>query len=625
VSDFRRATRERDEAISQMEQAQVRLAQLTATNEELATLFTRLKQRDNAEEGRPPLTRAEVQTGTAVFVTDGALRDDELRRNAMWIMGEWSRLLAIESPSQRRYTERVYEFAYVLYQVSHSAFDFLGRFLRLPSAEAIRVHYKDELKRVKEEVTSLEALPGVLRAYREQNHIAADVRIRVVIGCDATSANRTGLLPRAATAKAEGIMAFVLMPLDHKYRDLVVFLEPTLSSRIMAAVGEHFETIAGHCEHEGFEPMLVATDGDIGIDALQREAAVRVWLAMQRERDNELVGARLEAIIRQLLDSGEMFRLWPVSDFLHLLKNLRARLMLHFLRWHGGSVPLHGPWLDMAFRAAGLGAFPGLGPDIKTTKMQDGPAIAMVMPGLMLQLLHGGAFDAARLFAPWTCLDLALANEELDVPSRLGLIQLAFSLFVWADEAFPDRSEVPERASGVMPITPYTRNQLNRAMNLCVALQLTIELYPSRLALGRVGSHSLECHFGMVRAVLRADDRWDRWLSAEAHAILVQRFLDELGVPPMQRRSRSAISGVVLSDGDNGLLSLELTADAAISIVEEWAAGDVGRFVRLFEKIDETLPECRPRATGNPLSVVGAYNRVVLRQGQATQANDSVV
>jgi hypothetical protein len=48
------------------------------------------------------------------------------------------------------------------------------------------------------------------------------------------------------------------------------------------------------------------------------------------------------------------------------------------------------------------------------------------------------------------------------------------------------------------------------------------------LALGRIGSHSLECHFGMVRTILRRDDQWARWLAAEVRAALTAEYVHGL-------------------------------------------------------------------------------------------------
>jgi hypothetical protein len=58
------------------------------------------------------------------------------------------------------------------------------------------------------------------------------------------------------------------------------------------------------------------------------------------------------------------------------------------------------------------------------------------------------------------------------------------------------------------------------------------------LALGRIGSHSLECHFCIVRASLRGDDRGEQWLSAEMRAELVAEYIEDLDLPEDRRRAR---------------------------------------------------------------------------------------
>jgi hypothetical protein len=98
----------------------------------------------------------------------------------------------------------------------------------------------------------------------------------------------------------------------------------------------------------------------------------------------------------------------------------------------------------------------------------------------------------------------------------------------------------------------WTEMQIIRSRNLCVALYhaLTHIAPGTSLALGRIGSHAVECHFGMVRSMLRGDDRLDRWLSAEVKAIMVSRLLAQLGQDPITRRSRVPISGVRVASTD---------------------------------------------------------------------------
>jgi hypothetical protein len=53
-----------------------------------------------------------------------------------------------------------------------------------------------------------------------------------------------------------------------------------------------------------------------------------------------------------------------------------------------------------------------------------------------------------------------------------------------------------------------TTNQLISAMNLGFALYCAISAFDSELALGRIGSHPCENHFGWLRTILRAQSTW---------------------------------------------------------------------------------------------------------------------
>jgi hypothetical protein len=49
------------------------------------------------------------------------------------------------------------------------------------------------------------------------------------------------------------------------------------------------------------------------------------------------------------------------------------------------------------------------------------------------------------------------------------------------------------------------------------------------LALNRIGSHSLECHFGMTRSTRNGDPRWDRFFSSQVKAVIIHGLMRRLG------------------------------------------------------------------------------------------------
>jgi hypothetical protein len=44
------------------------------------------------------------------------------------------------------------------------------------------------------------------------------------------------------------------------------------------------------------------------------------------------------------------------------------------------------------------------------------------------------------------------------------------------------------------------------------------------LALNRIGSHSVECHFGITRSMLNGETRWDMFFSAQVKAVIIRRL-----------------------------------------------------------------------------------------------------
>jgi hypothetical protein len=142
-------------------------------------------------------------------------------------------------------------------------------------------------------------------------------------------------------------------------------------------------------------------------------------------------------------------------------------------------------------------------------------------------------------------LEMAIRAEGLSVPDRVACLEAAFQVLTHVAAMTP-----AETVGGAKPW--WTQMQLFRSENLCVALYHALVNLSDEdiLYLGRIGSHSVECHFGLVRSMLRGDDRLDRWYSAETKAVLVERLLSQLGQDPITRRSRVPISGVHVSGAD---------------------------------------------------------------------------
>jgi hypothetical protein len=85
----------------------------------------------------------------------------------------------------------------------------------------------------------------------------------------------------------------------------------------------------------------------------------------------------------------------------------------------------------------------------------------------------------------------------------------------------------------------------DRAADLFAALSRVLREVDRLIAMGRLGSPSVECNFGPGRAAFRSGDRRTPWLSAEVQAARAAEFILDLDFPEHRRRPRNPLSGGV--------------------------------------------------------------------------------
>jgi hypothetical protein len=161
----------------------------------------------------------------------------------------------------------------------------------------------------------------------------------------------------------------------------------------------------------------------------------------------------------------------------------------------------------------------------------------------LIRLLEEGNIMGAYFLVPFVSLNVAIRNSRISDNTRLDLLQAAFSVFFRMAKNYPTTGKGPgiyENSSQTgHRKTLWTKGMCQRGCNLCIGLYWAITTHPRDLALGRIGSHSVECHFGTTRSLLRNENRWQRFLSAEVDSLLVREILDELHLAPYIRRFKT--------------------------------------------------------------------------------------
>jgi hypothetical protein len=453
--------------------------------------------------------------------------------------------------------------AFILHALSPISYRLLRRFLPFPSEETLRKHFRERVEAVRENLESAKNLPERLVDWRAGN----GQRIQVVVAFDAAYCTHRGL------AGSGGAMAYMMLPLDLAYHPMLLQTTWSINARIRTPELTQAELRCDDLAGAGFDVVAVATDGDTGTDALQLELFGRHFkglLCSLAEAD-----VRVEQSSGEILGHCEGWRRVPISDPLRLFKAFRWRVIKNLIQamLKGEMLlGLAGPQGQRDLNAEDARELLEIVPTMVDTKStahaQDAPALQLVNAKVLRKLLRGAYFEIALSLLPWSFIDLALRGAGLSRDDRMACLEIAYRVFAVVGPLLP-------KAKRGQPQPVWTKIQWVRGMNLCVVLFHVLRHMKDDeiVSLGRLGTHPVEGHFGVVRGTLRGDNDFKHWLGAEARGEMVERLLVDLGQPQLTRRTRVPISGVFVAGHED-----EPTFDAAEAVcaADAFARGDCG-------------------------------------------------
>jgi hypothetical protein len=474
-----------------------------------------------------------------------------------WLHDEL-RSLANVAKNLRRYSDRLGRICTALHDICPKVYRVLRQLFPLPSVTTITANWGSQRKEL---IAALapEAVRDrvqLLWDYRRHSNIPDDQRVLCTLAFDATSVSQTGISPEKVS---ENCFSFVMLPLDSQFEDLLLESFPHETGRMDKIVLGRRDQLCQILRENQFVVTFVATDGDTGVNPLHRSAFNR-YATFD-------VNARLGDIVASLTEDGLLI-CWPTPDLLHLMKNARGRIASGVLAFNSSSAPISGDFMNEKLGLARLWTA-----HAPLDLLKDELALrAFSLDHLVALLGNDGNLGAAYFLLPFVCLNLAVRNPELCKMTRLDLIETAFSVFFRMIKNYPETANgngfYIEHGRQNGKKTYWTRMMCIRGCNLCVALYWALSNFDAGLSLGRIGTHPVECLFGTTRSLLRGDTRWERFLWAEADAMLVRGIMREESLTSHIRRFRCASGHILCADTDNmihadfGDMADELTAAA---------------------------------------------------------------
>jgi hypothetical protein len=487
--------------------------------------------------------------------------------------------------------------SFVVHTYSYNGYEFLRKFLPFPSRKTIDRCFVPRIRKFEQRLTDASRIRLIVKRYGRP-----DAKSQIgTLAVDAISLDNK-FLSNTITVAGLPSHAFVFefLPFCINQKCFPLNIMPSLSGSANQHPKDRIQDIVKTLRN--LDPPVhiwfIATDGDAGYNALYKSQFTK-WFTLYES-------SGLDHCLNKL---PEIFPLY-VADFLHVVKNIRSRMIKYFtgMRW-GGNI--------IQFRSENIDSVLGLGPILSdrssTGKMRDGYPIALFRLEYVLTLINSNCGAEALYILPWALIFRVLLSSVVSRATRISVLRLAlrFLTAFYKDACDPDnpiQEQIPvprqrpqpnpdlipmscppskqgtegsqsipaqrphpqpnprTATSQQIPVRPFKVITLLRCMNAVIALIYALVAVDVDLPLDRISTHPLENFFGLLRRILHDCNTFDELLHAAARNTVVDEVFQQLDV----RRDicgRENTAGIVSTADDKNCHEIDFDVDEIFNAI----------------------------------------------------------
>ena len=262
---------------------------------------------------------------------------------------------------------------------------------------------------------------------------------------------------------------------------------------------------------------------------------------------NQLSHEILEENIEILFQKISDIKPYPLSDFLHILKNARTRLLFSMIKVNpfDESPPIHVEILEEILHLGNP-----LTEKSSLAKMRDQYPLNIFTIYNAIILINNGennAFYYVLLYALW---NEALTNPKLAKNTRFYLLQVVLICFIKMYNLYV-KNKFTETVSEnntqkKLYVTFCTKSKMIRIIITLIAVcSEFIKENNSNCGLDRLGNHPIENYIGLIRSLCNSDHRYETVIHNVSRHILVNSFEQ---INPIHKRKRANLGGLILNN-----------------------------------------------------------------------------
>ena len=439
-------------------------------------------------------------------------------------------------PQARRWSPITAMFWFAVMSLGPKSYEFARSFITLPSRETFFRIFAEPQDCWRDALLDLNKVRNICALFRRRHDIIPDSLVDVGIGIDAMSMEPFQTFVQGRSVIHNHVFAFMLLPLNPTYKPITLHLLTAPSGNANQTVRSVISELRRRLSALTFNVQFVATDGDSGYSVLH-ETMFSVWCG-------RFITRGLESALA-VIDGTDVV----VSDLLHLFKNARSRIV-------NGCVTMSISGL-FPFTASDLNRILELGNALTDTtskgKMTDQYPLEIFTIDNFLTLVMKGHFNMAFYILPYSLWNVALRSPNISVQMRMDLLSLVMETFMFYQECLNNLNQkiVSENKQDKIPQYFCSRNHCRRVLNTLLATLREMKRTPTSLALDRVGTHVLECQFGLIRILCHYKHSWKRILRSFTNSMLVTDICSILG-HNIKIRSRVNHGGVKITENSLG-------------------------------------------------------------------------
>jgi hypothetical protein len=432
--------------------------------------------------------------------------------------------------SKKKIDDLLKNIAFVLLSYSFTGYEFLKRYIPLPCRNTIYAQFIPRIVLMQKQLTECGEIASILQ--KRQPFVYCSVAL------DAISLDNY-FIGRSIKKKCHpNAFVFHGMPLTTEERCFPLHVMPNKSGSATDDVKSRIMEVLHSLSNSGIQVLFVATDGDPGYQKFHDEQFT-IWESVFREFGFEKA---CEEVLKIRSSQGKSFF---ITDFLHLVKTIRNRLLKYILAFLCGDLEFTALWtvIDEYFH---LG--PVFSDDTGVGKMRDAYAIALFRLEYVIELFKRNAFAEALVLLPWSLMFICFRSPGLSNATRLFILELvAHLLFHFLDQ---DNLHLPEQGPVQSKVRAFKKSTLKRGLNTVIGLASALMTYGSALPLDRLTTHPLENFFGLMRRLLHDCNSYEEVLRAMARNSVINEVFIKLH-HPLEIAQRANLSGVVADPADH--------------------------------------------------------------------------